>query len=158
MVADRSLKTVAIGYLSRREHSRQELRRKLAAISDDADAIEAVLDELQRGQWQSDARYAQSYVHRKAGSQGARRILQDLREQGVDESGLQDLQARLRESEPTRALAVWQRRFGALPADAREYARQYRFMAQRGFSADAIRQVLTGRVADMDADDPTPEA
>lgn len=158
MPVARSLKAIAIGYLSRREHSRHELRRKLAAVSDDATAIEAVLDELQRGRWQSDERYAQSYVHRKAGTQGALRIVQDLREQGVAESRLQDLQSELRDSEPARALAVWQRRFGSPPADARDYARQYRFMAQRGFSADCIRRVLAGRVTDAAPDDFTADS
>lgn len=143
-----SLKARAIAYLSRREHSRLELRRKLSAHCDDPQAIDAVLDELQQSHWQSDERYAQAYVHRKASAQGARRILQELRQQGVDDAQLVDLRERLQGTESSRAYAVWQRRFGELPADAREYARQYRFLASRGFSTDCIRRVLAGRVAD----------
>lgn len=143
-----SLKARAIGYLSRREHSRQELQRKLSAYCDDPAEIEALLDELQRQQWQSDARYAQAYVHRKAQAQGTRRILQSLRQQGVAEAELSGLQQQLRDSESGRARTVWQRRFGELPADAREYARQYRFLAGRGFSADCIRRILGGRSDD----------
>ncbi len=44
--------------------------------------------------------------------------------------------------EAERARAVWARKFGQPPADPREYARQYRFMAGRGFSADCIRRLL----------------
>jgi regulatory protein len=140
-----SLKARAIGYLSRREHSRQELRRKLSAYSDDPAEIESVLDDLQRDHWQSDARYAQAYVHRKSSAQGTVRILQSLRQQGVADTELTDLGRQLRDSEPERARAVWQRRFGAPPADARDYARQYRFLAGRGFSAECIRRILGGR-------------
>jgi regulatory protein len=137
-----SLKARAIACLSRREHSRQELRRKLAVHSQDADAIEAVLDELQREHWQSDQRYAQAYVNRTAPRQGARRILGALRQNGVDDESIAELQAGLRATEAERAQAVWQRKFGQPPADARDYARQYRFMAARGFSADCIRRLL----------------
>jgi regulatory protein len=50
----------------------------------------------------------------------------------------------LRSSELDRARAVWQGRFGAVPADARERARQMRFLAGRGFSAEVIRSVVAG--------------
>jgi regulatory protein len=140
-----SLKARAVAYLSRREHSRLELQRKLSAYSDDPAEIEAVLDDLQRTHWQSDQRYAQAYAHRAAGRQGAQRILGTLRQQGVAEEQLADLQDTLRETEQERALAVWQRKFSAPPPDAREYARQYRFLAGRGFSGDVIRRVLAGR-------------
>ncbi|CAM5203132.1 Regulatory protein RecX OS=Castellaniella defragrans OX=75697 GN=recX PE=3 SV=1 [Castellaniella defragrans] len=140
-----SLKARAIAYLSRREHSRLELRRKLSAYSDDPAEIESVLDDLQREHWQSDTRYAQAYVHRKAPAQGTVRILQSLRQNGVADAELEILRHQLKGSEPERAREVWQRRFGELPADAREYARQYRFLASRGFSADCIRRLLGGR-------------
>ncbi|WP_269498539.1 recombination regulator RecX [Castellaniella sp. S9] len=140
-----SLKARAIAYLSRREHSRLELRRKLAAHCDDPDRIEAVLDEIQRQHWQSDQRYAESYAQRQAPRQGAARILQSLRRQGVDEESLRALADRLTDTEAGRAREVWQRKFGQAPADARDYARQYRFLAGRGFSADCVRRILGGR-------------
>ncbi len=137
-----SLKARAVAYLSRREHSRQELRRKLSAWCDDPAAIEAVLDELAREHWQSDQRYAQAYAHRAAARQGAQRILGALRQQGLADDELAGLRDSLRATEADRARAVWQRKFGQPPADPREYARQYRFMAGRGFSADCIRRLL----------------
>ena len=146
-----SLKARAIAYLSRREHSRLELRRKLSAYSDDPAEIDAVLDTLQREHWQSDTRYAQAYVHRKSAAQGALRIMQSLRQQGVDDAELASLRHQLQGSELERAYAVWQRRFGAMPVDARDHARQYRFLAGRGFSADCIRRVLAGTARPEDS-------
>ncbi len=140
-----SLKARAVAYLSRREHSRLELRRKLSAWCDDPAAVEAVLDDLAREHWQSDQRYAQAYAHRAAGRQGAQRILGALRQQGLADGQLADLRDALRATEADRARAVWQRKFSQPPADAREYARQYRFMAGRGFSTDCIRRLLDAR-------------
>jgi regulatory protein len=37
---------------------------------------------------------------------------------------------------------VWQRRFGAVPQDAKEKAKQMRFLLSRGFSMDVIVKVL----------------
>ncbi|MGB6241118.1 MAG: recombination regulator RecX [Castellaniella sp.] len=147
-----SLKARAVGYLSRREHSRLELQRKLSAYCDDPAEIEAVLDDLQRTRWQSDQRYAQAYVHRTADRQGAQRILGALRQQGVADEQLVDLQDTLRASEPERARAVWQRKFSAPPVDARDYARQYRFLAGRGFGGDVIRRLLADRDGAFDPD------
>ncbi len=148
-----SLKARAVAYLSRREHSRRELRRKLSAWCDDPAAIEAVLDDLVREHWQSDQRYAQAYAHRVAARQGTQRILGALRQQGLADEQLADLKDGLRASEAERAHVVWHRKFGQPPADPREYARQYRFMAGRGFSVDCIRRLLDSRGA-VNPDDP----
>jgi len=152
-----SLKARAVAYLSRREHSRLELRRKLSAWCDDPAEIESVLDDLAREHWQSDQRYAHAYAHRTATRQGAQRILGALRQQGLTDAQLGDLRDSLRATELDRAREVWQRKFGHPPADPREYARQYRFMAGRGFSTDSIRRLLdrrgTGHPDDTAPDD-----
>jgi regulatory protein len=38
--------------------------------------------------------------------------------------------------------ALWQRRFGRIPADERDKARQVRFLQSRGFSVSAILALL----------------
>ena len=45
-------------------------------------------------------------------------------------------------AELTRARDLWTRKFGAAPADRREWAKQARFMQARGFSTDVIRHLL----------------
>lgn len=145
-----SLKARAIAYLSRREHSRLELRRKLSVYSDDPAEVDAVLDDLQRQHWQSDDRYARAYVHRTETRQGAQRILGALRQQGLEDTQLADLRESLRATEPERAREVWQRKFAAPPQDARDYARQYRFLAGRGFSSEVIRRLLSQRAGAAD--------
>jgi regulatory protein len=50
----------------------------------------------------------------------------------------------VRATEVARARDAWRRRFGTPPADALEKARQMRFLRGRGFSFEAIRQVVGG--------------
>ena len=66
----------------------------------------------------------------------------------------------LRDSECERAAQLWQRKFGAAALDARERARQMRFLLARGFEAAVAQQVIresTGPADDEVADEGTPE-
>lgn len=139
-----SLKARAIGYLSRREHSRAELARKLQPYTDpdNPHQLDQLLDELAQGNWQSDQRFAQSLLHRRAPKKGAALVLQELRQHGLPASQLEELRHDLEASELDRAREVWQRKFGQPPADKREYAKQYRFLASRGFSARCLNSIL----------------
>lgn len=137
-----SLKARAVGYLSRREYARDELARKLRPYTEDPAEIEAVLDALQREGWQSNERFAASLVHRRAPLRGAARIVQELRQHGVDDAVVAEAGARLKATEHERARAVWAKRYSAKPADRNDYARQARFLASRGFSQEVIHRVL----------------
>ena len=74
MKPEKSLRTRAMEILSRREISRAELKRKLAPHADSEEEIEKVLAEFAERQWQSDARYAEAYVHSKSRQHGALRL------------------------------------------------------------------------------------
>ncbi|WMD23411.1 recombination regulator RecX [Achromobacter seleniivolatilans] len=143
-----SLKMRAVGYLSRREHAREELSRKLAPYAEDAGEVEATLDALEKEGWLSTERFAQSLVHRRASRQGAARIVQELRQHGVDDTQVAEFREQLRATEYDRALEVWKKRFDAKPADRAAYAKQARFLASRGFAHDVIRRI----VGDSDED------
>lgn len=140
-----SLKARAVSFLSRREHSRAELARKLQRHCDDADQIAAVLDSLQQEGWLSDERYAQSMVRRRGGSHGTARVVQELRRGGVDDGLIRGVRAELQGSEYQRALSVWQKRYAGKPATtAAERAKQARFLAARGFSGEVISKIVRG--------------
>jgi regulatory protein len=134
------LRQKAIRLLARREHTRAELARKLAPLGTEEE-IETVLNELARSGLQSDARFAESYLRSQAGRLGAARLRQTLRSKGVAadlvEAQVTDLPAELE-----RAQEVWRKKFAAPPADAREWAKQARFLQGRGFSAAVIRKLL----------------
>lgn len=145
-----SLKARAVGYLSRREHSRQELGRKLATYAESPDEVEPVLASLEKDGWLSTERFTQSLVHRRAPGQGVARIVQELKQHGVDAKQIADVKQSLQASEFGRAREVWARRYGDPPADAQARAKQTRFLMSRGFSYDVIRKVLSGAGAAED--------
>ena len=140
----RSLRARALDYLSRREYSRAELLRKLAPLAQPEESVEALVDSLEREGWLSDARFVESVVHRRAERMGTTRIVSELRRHAVDDSLIEAVGSQLRETELARALAVWRKKFGALPQTPSERARQARFLAMRGFSQAIVMRILKG--------------
>ena len=149
-----SLKARALRWLAQRDHSRVELRRKLVRAARARDApdesapdpgpeVDALLDWLVQQRHLSEARFVESRVHARSARFGNRRILQELAQHGMAPDAATAEQ--LRTSEAARARAVWLRKFGsAPPADAAARARQMRFLASRGFSAEVVRRVVAG--------------
>ena len=137
-----SLRERALRHLARRDHSRAELTRKLAAHGD-ADEIDAVIERMGELGLQSDTRYAEAFVRGKAGRFGASRLRSELARRGIDRDLIDEaIAGECVESEADRARAVLRARFAAAPADAREWARQARFLQTRGFAPDLIRKLL----------------
>jgi regulatory protein len=132
-----------MNYLARREHSRAELARKLAPHAE-ADEIEALLDQLEQDKLLSNTRYVEMLAHARAGKHGSLRLKADLREKGVPDSDMQNALETARDQDLDAARMVWQKKFGALAANAAERARQYRFLVSRGFPMDVIRRVIGG--------------
>ncbi len=58
----------ALGLLTRREHSRHELVRKLKQRGVEADDAAAAIERLAEAGWQDDARFAESLIRNRAGS------------------------------------------------------------------------------------------
>jgi regulatory protein len=143
-----SLRARALRLLAARERAREELRRKLAGGGADPAELEAVLDELQRQGLLSEARLAEQLTHAARGRYGARRVLERLRERGVEREALDQAEQALKTQEFESARALWRKRFGRPPASFEEKARQARFLAGRGFSSEAIHRVLGGERED----------
>jgi regulatory protein len=170
-----SLRGRGVQLLSQREHSRQELRRKLlqhlrklhseaasAAAAEfteptestqpsDADQqVDDVLTWLQDKGYFSEQRFVESRVHVREGRYGNLRIRQELAQHGVALDA--DTAARLKGTELARAHEVWLRKFGAPAADAAGRAKQMRFLSSRGFSPEVIRRVVKGGAGVEDDD------
>jgi regulatory protein len=142
--APRTLRERALSLLNRREHTRVELARRLEPHAEPDDDLTKLLDEFEQRGWLSDERYARMRANARAGKFGNSRIAHELRERGVAHDLIASTLFELEQSELARARAVWATRFGTLPGDARERARQARFLQQRGFGWEVIRAVLQG--------------
>lgn len=152
-----SLRARALQYLARREYSCAELRAKLQSYVSKNEDVEgdpyAKLNELlvdlaERG-WLSDARAATQWVHAKRSRFGTQRITHELRQKGIGEELINAALPALKDSELETARQVWQRKFASLPQDAKQRAKQMRFLQSRGFSLDVIFKVL--KSAELDS-------
>jgi regulatory protein len=139
-----SLKARAMRLLARREHSRVELRRKLAPKVMEGDDLEGVLDDLAQRGWLSDARFAEQAIRSKARRYGPVRLAHVLRAKGVDEDNIATAFRAAVADGASSLEAVWKTRFKARPGDERERARQVRFLQGRGFALDDILKFLRG--------------
>ena len=160
-----SLKARALRLLSMREYSRKGLASKLTESAarmlklnpPDEDSgvpaltvalevqIEAVLDDFEARGWLSDQRFAEALVRRRSERFGTRKIQDELSQAGVDSAKTEDLLRNLKETEHQRAHELWLRKFGVLATEQKERARQYRFLASKGFSSDVVSKVVAGR-------------
>ncbi len=143
-----SLKGRALRLLSGREQSRAELERKLSGHEEEPGQLAAVLDELEAKDFISPTRVIESVINRRQAKMGASRIKGELQRKGLDADKVAEAMDGLKATEVERAREVWRKKFdsktdaGSSPADK---AKQMRFLAARGFGADAIRRVVSGR-------------
>ncbi|HJS78653.1 MAG TPA: recombination regulator RecX [Burkholderiales bacterium] len=132
------LKARALRLLARREHSRDELARKLSPYAESRQALESVVQELENKKVLSNERFAEVRAHWLARKYGAARIRQDLKAKGVEDDLIQRIST---EGELGRAQAILARKYRAPAATWDERARRARFLQGRGFSSDVIRRL-----------------
>lgn len=150
-----ALRNTALRLLARREYARAELAQRLRARGASADDVDATLDALAADGYLSDERFAELLVQSRAGRFASRAIAHELKERGVATDAAQAALAQLATSDEfADARALWERRFGAPPADERDKARQVRFLLARGYSMSVALRVLRdagrGEVASID--------
>lgn len=136
------LRARALRLLARREHSRRELSRKLAAHAESGEALEQLLDALEAKKQLSDERFAAERTRVLSRKYGAVRIRQDLKARGVTEAAVPELSA---EDEKARARAILDRKYREPATTREERAKRMRFLQSRGFSTEIIFSLLSAR-------------
>jgi len=130
----------AIDLLSRREHSRLELKRKLIQRDFPLEEINITLDQLTKKNFQSDERFTESYVrYRKEAGFGPLKITAELIERGISDaliSAVIDLNANEWREQ---MITLWKRKFSDAMKDK---SKQFRFLLSRGFSTEMINKLL----------------
>lgn len=116
----------------------------LAPHAQDESELDALLDDLERCGWLSEKRLVEQVVHTRRDRWGSRAIASALREKGVSEATVEEATRALKKDDVKAAREVWRKRFGEPPRDAKDRARQIRFLQSRGFDLDVIRRVLRG--------------
>ena len=122
-----------------------ELRRKLANKGHSSDEVATVLQELVAERLLDDGRFGEVYVRSHvARGAGPLRIGHELARHDLSRSQVEVFLAPFDEQWTRLAARARRKRFGSdAPADAKERARQSRFLHQRGFTGEQIRRALT---------------
>ena len=137
----KEVRLAAMNLLARREHSQQELHRKLLNKGFEAVEINPDLARLVEEGLLSDERFTEAFINSRLrlGS-GPVKIAMELQQRGVAESLVKD---HLDERDPRwyqRAIEVREKKFGcSQPVDFKERARQMRFLQYRGFTMQQIQ-------------------
>jgi regulatory protein len=134
------LKARALRYLVRREHSRDELARKLAPYAESNEILEGVLRELESRKQLSNERFAEARTRQLARKYGAARIRHDLKSKGIAEEVSGRAVAELNEVE--KAKQILARKYREAATTREERAKRARFLQSRGFSYDTIYQAV----------------
>ncbi|KZZ44619.1 MAG: recombination regulator RecX [Saccharospirillaceae bacterium] len=141
---EKELRRAIIDLLSRRDYSRLELFRKLKKRCDSAELLEQILDDFQQRNWQSDQRFAESFLNsRYQRGLGPIRLKQEMREKGLASDVIQ---LTLESSEVDwfqLAFEVAQKKANSLKeSDPNKKQKLFRFLAYRGFSSDQIAYAM----------------
>lgn len=140
----KTIREQAMDFLARREHSRQELRQKLLRKGHDEAIIETTLQQLVSDNLQSDERFAEAYIRSKvAAGYGPLKIKSELQHRGVSQDIIHQHLPSDKEFWKNALQTLWREKYdNQVSKDHKILARQFRFLLQRGFSIEAIRELL----------------
>ncbi len=134
----------ALGLLTRREHSKKELTRKLAARGIGADDAQSDIEKLAGDGWQDDGRFAASLLRSRAsGGYGPIRIRAELAMHGLDRDAVVVVMDAFDGDWTQNARELACRRFGEKVFSDRGLQRKAAdFLFRRGFASDHIRAAM----------------
>lgn len=139
------LRARALRLLARREHTRQELDRKLSPHAASSEDLKGLLAGLKQKNQLSEERFAEERARRLSRKYGAARIRQDLKAKGVSDELIERVSPA---DELERARAILERKYRVPASSREERAKRMRFLQSRGFASEIIFKLLSARSAD----------
>lgn len=142
-LSESELRVAAINLLSRREYSRHELLQKLSQRSDNIELIEQLLERLTSAGYQSDQRFAESFLRSRINrGLGRMRIERELKDKGIS-IDLIDLAFQQDHDWFELAYEAGLKKSQNLDlSDYKEKQKLFRYLAYRGFAMDQIQYAL----------------
>jgi regulatory protein len=140
-----NIEQICLRLLARREHSRRELLEKLALRGFSQDEASPVIDEIAAQNWQNDERFADAFVRQRLqNGYGPLRIRYELQQRGISGVDIEALAAEAVGGWLESLLALYSRKYATEQTLSQaEWLKRSRFMQQRGFSGEMIKQLYT---------------
>lgn len=138
---EKSLKNRALMYLSHREMSQLELKRKLIPYAKNEEEIDTLLAEFADLNWQSDKRFTEAFINNKSRKHGSIRLKQELAAKGINADTIAeylpdatiDLQ---------HACEILRKKFKQPANNTLDKQKQIRFLVYRGFTFGVAQQAV----------------
>lgn len=126
-----------------REHSQRELLDKLALRGYSRADVEPIIAEFAEQGWQDNQRFAECYARqRMIKGYGPVRIRYELQQRGIAELDIEQLAEDNVGGWLNSLLQIYENKFDQQPKLSRaEWLKRSRFLQQRGFSHDMIKQM-----------------
>ena len=139
------IRTGIVRLLSRREHSRYELKLKMRQRSYDSELVDTVLEELEQQLLVSDERFAEAYsYHRRERGFGPLRIASELKERQVSGQLITEYVNSSEQYWFESAAKQRAKKFGPGRLDGFAVkAKQMRFLLQKGYTQEQISFALS---------------
>lgn len=139
----------ALGLLVRREHSKQELDRKLRAKGASEEEASAAVRKMSSAGWQDDTRFAVSLARARAiNGYGPLRIRAELGMHGIEPEAIAAAFDALAEAAEddwiAQASDLVRRRYGEGVLDPRQRRKAAGLLLRRGFDGESARAALGG--------------
>jgi regulatory protein len=138
-----SIQQICLRLLAMREHSQRELLDKLALRGYSRADVEPIIAEFAEQGWQDNQRFAECYARqRMIKGYGPVRIRYELQQRGIAELDLEQLAEDNVGGWLNSLLQIYENKFDQQPKLSRaEWLKRSRFLQQRGFSHDMIKQM-----------------
>ena len=145
----------AMDYLSRREHSYQELNTKLLKKSFNPSIVDIELEKLIKDGLLSDKRFTESFIRsRKNQGKGPLRIRSELSIKGVKAQLIEDELEEVKEQEWTQlAVEALKKKLGNnSELDYHKQLKLMRFLSTRGFSKQQVKSAISHCLNNLSSD------
>ncbi|MCK7593296.1 regulatory protein RecX [Pseudomarimonas salicorniae] len=134
----------AVGLLSRREHSRHELRRKLVQRGEEAEAVDQALDRLEQSGLQDERRFAESLLRQRVASgYGPRYIAAELATHQLPDALISQVLEAVEVDWQDQAADLVSRRFPQGLQDPSDRRRAAALLQRRGFDGETSRRAIS---------------
>lgn len=142
-LSESELRVAAINLLSRREYSRHELYQKLIDRTSCETTLENILDRLEEAGYQSDARFAESFLRSRINrGLGKLRIERDFKDKGIHRDLVEHVMTDDIDWFELAMECGFKKSQSLDLLDYKEKQKLFRFLAYRGFSMDQIQYAL----------------
>ncbi len=140
----KAIKEACFHYLARREYSQYELLQKIAGKGFSKADIQRVIDELEEQGLQSDTRFAESYARSRVHKGiGPLKIRAELQQRGVGDCYFEMAVEDIVGSWEALLMQTYLKKYDNQPPQGvQEQLKRSRFLQQRGFPNDMIRQLF----------------